>query len=217
MYDRRVNDTILTFGHSGRLYEQSFVFYDHQTNSQWVHVTGEAMTGPYKGTVLTFLPSTVTSWQEWKSQYPQTQVLPGAGRGGFMGTYRGFYDIEQIGLVISRFREAKLYPFNVLHDQPVINDTFNGNPIVVTYNTAQRTATAWSRIVEGKTLTFHAEYDPQRGFLIVDSESSSRWNPTTGLAIDGPYHGTELPALSYNPIRNDRFVALYPDGEIYSQ
>lgn len=215
MYDRRVGDTELSFGHAGRLYEQSFVFYDRQTDSQWVHVTGEAKTGPYKGTKLRFIPSTVTSWKQWKTEYPHTSVLPGIGRGGFMGTYRGFYNSGRIGLVVSRFRHAKLYPFGILVDEPVINDSFQGEPIVVAFHKAQRTATAWGSVIGGNPLIFEALFDSEKGFLLTDTESGSIWDPLTGEAIDGPYRGMELPALTYNPILVDRFTAHYPDGEIY--
>lgn len=216
MYDRRVGETELSFGHSGRLYERSFVFYDHQTGSLWVHVTGEARTGPYEGTKLTFIPSTVTSWREWKKTYPRTTVLPGLGRTGFMGTYRGFYPDGQIGLVVSRLNRAKLYPFDILEKTPVINDTFDGEPIVVAFHRAQRTATAWKRTLDGHTLTFTAQYDPKQGLLISDRETGSQWNILTGTAIRGHHTGRELPALTFNPIQMDRFPAHYPQGEVYS-
>lgn len=217
MYDRRVADDTLTFGHSGRLYERSFVFYDHQTNSLWVHVTGEAKTGFYKGTKLTFIPSTVTSWGKWKSLYPETQVLPGLGRGGLMGTYQGFYDIERLGLVIAHFQKARLYPFKTLHKNPVINDSFQGTPIVVAYIIAQRTGTAWKRTVAGKTLTFRAEYDPRKGLVLVDLETNTTWDPVSGEAIEGSFQGAKLNRVTYNPILIDRFKAHYSDGEIYTK
>lgn len=216
MYDRRVADETLTFGHAGRLYENSFVFYDHQTNSQWVHVTGTAGAGPYKGTRLTFIPSTVTSWREWKKLHPNTKVLPGFGRGGFMGTYRGFYNDSDFGLVVTQFNQAKLYPFETLKERPVINDTFRDEPIVVSFNSAERTATAWGRNVNGRTLIFSHEYDAQEGFLLVDKQTHSKWDPTTGRSIGGSLKGAELPALTYNPILIDRFHAHYPEGVTFT-
>jgi len=114
VYDRRVGNSELIFGHSGRLYKGSYVLYDRQTDSQWVQVTGEAKTGPYKGTVLRFIPSTVTTWQMWKTTYPGTKVLPGIGKGEFIGTYRGFNDMSEFGLAITHFNQAKLYEFVTL-------------------------------------------------------------------------------------------------------
>ena len=74
------------FGHEGLLYENSFVMYDKGTDSLWIHVTGEAVTGPLKGNKLQFFPSVVTSWKAWKKKYPHTGVLEGRRDEGFMGS-----------------------------------------------------------------------------------------------------------------------------------
>jgi hypothetical protein len=58
VYARRVKGEVLDFGHRGWLYEESFLFYDRQTDSLWVQATGEAVHGPYKGTRLERLPAT---------------------------------------------------------------------------------------------------------------------------------------------------------------
>lgn len=190
--------------------------YDRQTDSQWVQVTGEAKTGPYKGTVLRFIPSTVTTWQMWKTTYPGTKVLPGIGRGEFIGTYRGFNDMSEFGLAITHFNQAKLYEFVTLKKSPVINDTFQDQPVIIVFNRDQKTATAWKRTVNGKVLTFRAEDDPEHGFVIADNETNSRWDPFTGRSIDGPYLGVELPSQTNTPIMVDRFKVHYPEGEIYT-
>ncbi len=67
MYGRKLGETTYSFGHEGILYRQSFIMYDKQTYSKWIHTTGEAVQGPCKGKVLTFLPNTVTSWKKWKT------------------------------------------------------------------------------------------------------------------------------------------------------
>lgn len=77
---------MLSFGHAGILCGNSFVMYDRQTRSLWVHVTGRAESGPLQGKRLTFVPSTVTTWQQWRAAYPHARVLPGRRSGSFMGT-----------------------------------------------------------------------------------------------------------------------------------
>jgi hypothetical protein len=102
------------FGHSGILYEKSFVMYDRKTESLWVHVTGRAEAGPLKGKQLPFFPSTVTTWARWRASYPNTLVLPGRRRDGFMGTYDGLNQPADLGLAaVVRFK-GKLYPFRDL-------------------------------------------------------------------------------------------------------
>ena len=178
-------------------------------------MTGEAKTGPYKGTKLDFFPSTVTSWQTWKELYPDTKVLPGPGDDGFMGTYRGFDDIDMFGLVITRFLHARLYPYEILEKKRVINDMFQDNPVVIFYHKKRGTATAWGRSVNGKILSFRVKTSSTEGFLIIDAETGSQWNPLTGTSTHGSYKGTELPAQASTPILIDRFKAHYPRSEVY--
>jgi len=215
VYDRRVKNDELSFGHSGRLYKESYLLYDHQTNSYWVQVTGEAKAGPLKGTSLKFIPSTVTSWQNWKTLYPETEVLPGIGVTGFMGTYRGFDKSEYFGLAVSHLNRAKLYPYKIFEEQPVLNDVFQGKPIVLVISRDQNITTVWGRKVRGKVLTFRAETDSIEDFLMADNETDSRWDPLTGICLTGSYAGIELPAQTNTPILIDRFKDHYPKGEIY--
>ena len=87
------------------LFKNSFLMYDHQTDSIWVHVTGEAFHGPLKGKKLKFMPSTVTTWEKWKARYPHTLVLPGRRSETFMGIYDGMKTTRGLGLsVLVRFQ-----------------------------------------------------------------------------------------------------------------
>jgi hypothetical protein len=208
---------VLEFGHAGILYRDSFVMYDHQTDSLWVHATGRAEHGVLKGKQLTFMPSTVTTWDNWKKSYPHTTVLAGHRRGGFMGTYKGLGGTRRIGLaVVVRFK-GKLYPFGVLQRRPVVNDLFNGSDLVIYYSQRTGTAIAWRRTVDGTPLIFHrsSRKDAQGHTLLRDEETGSHWAWLTGEAVDGSLKGKKLERAMYNPILNDRFKAFYPDAPIY--
>ena len=210
---------MLKFGHAGILYQSSFVMYDHGTQSLWVHVTGRAEHGPLKGKQLTFMPSTVTTWENWKRTYPHSLVLPGYRRGGFMGTYKGTRGSSRIGLaVVVRFK-AKLYPFGALQSHPVVNDRFNGEALLVIYSRSAGTATAWKRSVDGRALTFEPTQrrDARGNPLLRDKETGSHWAWLTGRAVEGSLKGRELGQLPYNPILNGRFAAFYPEGPVYGR
>ena len=224
MYRRELEGRVLSFGHAGILYENSFVMYDRGTGSLWVHVTGEARHGPLKGKRLTFMPSTVTTWENWKSAHPGTLVLPGHRRGGLMGTYTGILGARDIGLaVVVRFK-AKLYPFRGLHRQPLVNDSFGKTSLLVYYSEKEGTAIAWNRSsgsangkLPGRVLTFRiTEERNSRGHqLLADAETGSRWNWLTGEALSGPLKGKKLAPLLYNPILVGRYHAHYPDGAVW--
>ncbi len=217
MYRRTLGDRVLSFGHAGILYEQSFVMYDRETGSLWVHVTGEAAHGPLKGKRLEFMPSTVTTWANWKKSYPHTTVLPGYRRGGFMGTYVGPFQSDILGLAVVVKLKAKLYPYGVLARQNLVNDEFNGAKVVVYYSPADATGTAWRRELDGRVLTFvqSDRKDAGGNALLRDEETGSLWSWLRGEAVAGPLKGRKLRQLLYNPILNDRFAAFYPGAPVF--
>ena len=65
----------LTFGVSGLLFDSDVLLYDHQTESLWSQLKGQAINGVLKGNKLSWLPLEHTTWQAWKERYPRTQVL----------------------------------------------------------------------------------------------------------------------------------------------
>ena len=219
MYRRELDGKVLSFGHAGILYERSFVMYDRGTGSLWVHVTGKAEHGPLKGKRLTFFPSTTTTWAEWKAAHPNTLVLPGHRRGGFMGTYRGIRGDSDIGLVVVVRFKGRLFPFRDLRHQPLVNDRFNRAELLVYYSRDKRTATAWNRRLDGRALTFReTNQQNARGHaLLRDEQTGSLWSWLTGEAESGPLKGKKLGQLLYNPILNDRFFAHYPKGSLWKR
>lgn len=66
---------MLTFGVSGMLYKNNLLMYDHQTESLWLQVKPAAVTGAMTGTRLTVVPSSVTTWKNWRRANPATTVL----------------------------------------------------------------------------------------------------------------------------------------------
>lgn len=218
MYDRKFDDQVLDFGHAGILYQQSFVMYDKQTNSLWVHVSGRAEEGSLKGEKLTLIPSTVTTWEDWRRRYPETLVLDGLKRQGFMGSYgamagRG----DEVGLAVVLRGQARLYPYRDLRIQPLINDIFNGFPVLVAFHAATNSACVWERRVDGQVLTFKklAERGAGGHPLFADDETGSHWSWLTGRAFSGPLKGRELQQLPSHPILTERFQAFYLDGEVF--
>lgn len=53
----------------------NLVMYDELTRSFWSQAIGQAICGPMTGTRLSVLPSTVTTWSDWRATHPDTEVL----------------------------------------------------------------------------------------------------------------------------------------------
>lgn len=95
-----------TFGVSGKLWRSSLVMYDRQTRSLWSQVDGTAMAGSSAGAELDLLPSSLTTWAEWKTRYPQTLVLVKPPLDG--SAYDGYHRRDWVGLPWFRSRDHRL-------------------------------------------------------------------------------------------------------------
>ncbi len=73
-FDPVVDGRLLSFHVSG-LYEGKFVMRDAGTGSQWLHLTGECVLGPYTGRVLQLVPTMLISWRSFRSLHPKGTVV----------------------------------------------------------------------------------------------------------------------------------------------
>ncbi len=79
MYSRVTFGDEITLGASGWTYNNTFVLYDHQTESIWYHLSGEdgltCISGFYVDRKLAEFNSTLTRWSTWKNSNPGTKFL----------------------------------------------------------------------------------------------------------------------------------------------
>ena len=75
VFDRRLDGTIYEFGASGLLRNSDLVMYDRTTESLWQQFTGEGIVGDLAGAQLTFLPSSIVSFADFRAAYPGGVVL----------------------------------------------------------------------------------------------------------------------------------------------
>lgn len=77
MYDAELDGIDVTFGTSGFLYQNNKLMYDRTTNTLWHSLTGEPVIGKlaHSGKKLSRFPVTVTTWQAWVEEHPETTVV----------------------------------------------------------------------------------------------------------------------------------------------
>jgi hypothetical protein len=91
VFDRRVNEQVLTFGVSGLLYNSNHLLYDHaerlDQRSLWSQLAFEAVAGPAAEAdrSLRVIGSVVCTWEDWLRRYPRTTVM--RGRADFKKRY----------------------------------------------------------------------------------------------------------------------------------
>ena len=202
MYSRVVDGRTLTFGHEGILYKNSFILYDKETRSLWIHTTGEAIRGKLRGKQLDFIPSVVTTWAKWKNSYPETTVLTGRRARGFMGTFSLARNLRSYGLSVGQGRTVKLYLFSTLAKQRIINDEVDGKKILVVFDAQSATGTAFER---GDRV-----FEWKNGAL--RDASGAIWD-----SIKGTSGENALRPLPATPWLVGRWRPFYPRGHVYRE
>ena len=77
LYGTRVDDVEHILGTSGFLYRSNKLMYDRATQSLWSTLWGKPVIGPLVGKNISLPPLSVvtTTWGEWRTRHPDTQVL----------------------------------------------------------------------------------------------------------------------------------------------
>lgn len=78
LYSRRVGERVLTFGTSGLLFQSNKLMYDAETKTLWINFLGKPVVGPLatqEDLRIKAFPLTQTTWEQWKTEHPDTTVL----------------------------------------------------------------------------------------------------------------------------------------------
>ena len=235
VFARDIGDQTLTFGVSGKLVMNTLVMYDHQTDSLWSQFLSRGIRGELRGTQLELLPALMTDWATWAELHPDTLVLDKGGRFS-RDSYERYYESSDAGVLGETRTDDRLYtkefvvglvhnevirayPFSVLNNTPVVNDTVADEPVVVTFDANSGAGVVFNRVVDGQTLTFEpstAEGDPVDGLVYIqDVETQTRWLALTGEAVEGELAGKWLEQIPTTLSFWFGWKDFYPETEIY--
>lgn len=192
------------------LWNRSLVMRDLETGSLWSHILGRCMKGDLEGEELSFVPGTVTTWNEWKTKFPETTVL-GMSRKTF--DYQRFAYSEPSGFVIGIKvgQTVKAYTFAYLSENPIVQEVLAGTPIVLAFDPVSTRAFVFDRALNDEMITFEDVYSDG---ALVDQKTGSRWDPWSGEATSGELKGASL-STRYGIISFRKAWALfYPETEI---
>jgi len=116
-FDRRQGGQVLEFGVSSLLHNSDLVMYDRQTESLWQQITGEAFAGKSRGSKLRSIPLSMITWENWRQQYPDGQVLTvkGVNMDLYMkDAYGDYAESERLYMPVSA-TDARLHPKRVIY------------------------------------------------------------------------------------------------------
>ncbi len=245
VFDRSIAGTPTTFGTTGKLHYSDLVMYDRATESWWQQVTGEAIVGDRVGTKLIFLPSQVVSFGDFKIRFPNGKVLSretGYARSYGVNPYAS-YDapdstpflyqgpptpgqlrpVDRVVTLVLGDR-AVAYPYPLLAEKRVIDDTVAGHAVVVFWKGGTASALdsraiaagrdigatgVFSRNVNGRSLTFVADGD-----TIRDTETGTVWD-ILGHGVQGPLSEQQLVPIVHGDYFWFAWAAFRPDSIVY--
>lgn len=159
-FESEVEGRALDFGVSGLLYNSDVLMYDRQTQSLWSQIMKTAITGDLKGSKLTAISLVHTTWRDWRSRHPHTEVLStrtGHRRDYNRNPYAGYASGNRLYFPVSTEDRTyprkmlvvglevdghfKAYPFDELKKGPArFTDTVGGVQVEVSYDDDNGTA-----------------------------------------------------------------------------
>lgn len=184
-----IDEAVLDFGTSGRLYQSNLVMYDRQTKSLWLQFTGQGVTGPFMGTDLEFVPVQILAWRDVRSAHPGVRVLSrdtGFDRSYGRNPYVGYDTIEDRPFLfdgplddrmramdrvatIVRGDDAVAFPFARLDrlagesGLAVVHERVGGQDIVVLFKRGAASALDTSEIAQGRDVGAVGIFEAVRG------------------------------------------------------
>jgi hypothetical protein len=110
---------------------------------------------------------------------------------------------------------ARAYPLSVLTWHEIVNDTFAGVPVAVTYCPLCNASVVFDRRFDGRILDFGTTGLLRNSDLIMyDRQTESWWQQFTGQGIVGAHAGEQLGFLPSRVVSFGEFRQTYPDGEV---
>jgi hypothetical protein len=180
------------------------MFEDNTTKSWWRQVTGDAITGPLKGSALREIPSQQTTLAVWLRAYPNSKILqPDSVFSKKYDDLAGFdngtvnsslekrdsasWKMKSWVVGVATAQYAKAYDWNDLVGKEIIEDSLPGLPIIISIEKDTASFHVWKRTVAGEALHF-IKMD---GDELKDTNTGSLWNED-GVCTGGPLKGQQL-------------------------
>jgi hypothetical protein len=205
------------------------MFEDENTKSWWRQVTGEAIAGPLKGSNLKELPSSQMRLGAWIRQYPNTLILQPDTlfnleyddlKGYDSGTIKGSLEkrdsaswkMKSWVVGITQNGNSKVYDWNDLEKERIINDTMHGIPVLVMLENDSTTFHAFDRTINNQALQFIWNDSLK---TLEDTNTRSFWN-SNGACFDGPLKNKVLnPVSSYQQFWHS-WQTFHPNSVAYT-
>jgi hypothetical protein len=216
--NRNLGGNNIQFGVSGLLFRNNLIMYDRFTSSLWSQMQLRSIGGDMRGTDAEVIQVIETTWETWKTMYPDSKVLntdTGFDRNYGIFVYGADYTTNHNRIIFPIRNEdtrlnrkdrvhalipdnanessnVKAYPIQALgNETTIIKDRFMLNDYVIAGNTRLDIINAFKLVTEfEQTLELTPADD---SFLpVVFSDQHGNFWDIFGYAVSGPNQGQQL-------------------------
>ncbi len=227
LFDTKVGGGTFTFGSSGLLYRSNKLMYDRETESLWMTIPGEPVSGKLadSGIKLKRLPVVVTTWQDWREKHPDTRVLsletgfdrdyrPGAAYGEYFASPDLMFPAPRLDERLKPKEEVfaiivngqpKAYALKRLRQNLVVNDELGGEKIVVVTDAKTSAVRAYLR--------GEHSFQSRKGASAIIADDAV-WSVTESALLNQA-DGRSLPRLSGHLAYWFGWASFYPQTQLY--
>ncbi len=204
VHRRQLDGQELVFGNQGALWGNAMTWWDHDTGSIWSQPLGEAILGPRTGDRLELIPSTLTTWNAWRTAHPETAALD------VVAWETGFH-LDQMAVVVDFGTEASAYAIRALQEVGVVNDVVAGVEIAVVIDPEDPARWAvFSRRLDSAVVDLELTADG-----LVDPETGTVFDPFLGLGRSGPLADQALGRLPAFTAFPSDYLTFFPTGRTW--
>lgn len=218
------------YGYSFYGWRNGVMMVKDKGGSIWSALSGRCLDGPKKGERLERVPGMVTSWEYWLMLHPESTAYDLFDGQAYkvtalpttlseeakqtMGTVNGRLQPMSSVIGIEHDDSTIAWPLQVSAERACMNDSVGDLPVTAFWYGPTHSAVAFSRVVDGKTLTFYADEISPETAPIKDKETGTRWT-MAGRAVDGPLRGRELTWVSSIQCRWYAWSSEFPETAIH--
>ncbi len=129
-----------------------------------------------------------------------------------------YLDDNGSGIIVERAGRYRFYPFQILVWHMIVNETFSGDPLLITYDPLSESAGVFERKIGAETVSFSVSgklYNSN--ILLNDSLGETYWSQLLGQAVVGQRTGEKLVRVPFVLTRWKEFKRKYPLGQVLSR
>lgn len=125
---------------------------------------------------------------------------------------------DEPGVAFSEGNTNRFYPYQILVWHEIVNDTVDGQRVLVSYCPLCLTGFVFDPMVRGEQVEFGTSGKLWKSNLVMyDRKTDSLWPQVLGEAVVGEMTGTKLKVLPSDQVRYGNWKKLFPNGEVLSR